>query len=282
MGVAKIKRLPATPRSLWETVLDLQREFKEFRAQRTLESSSIGAGGVTVQDPASAEKIVITPHGATGFAAEEGGPLYYPPGIDFYTGDAAEVTPGELTAFSVPGEFGRIPVVLATTADLGHGIAYLELQAGNPGGELPGALISVGNGSFFVQPGSSLLDLGFGSQAFAFDNSGIHFNTEAWAALTLANGWTATGGTWQTPIWHYQATGKVDLEGSVTPGTLTAGTVITTIPYPPPADVEWRVGGGSSTASCDLVVHAGTGNVTIQNIAGTITRISLTPISYSL
>lgn len=279
---SKTRRLPATPRTLWETVAELQREFREFRAQRTLESSSIGAGGVTVQDPASAEKIVITPHGATGFAAEEGGPLYYPPGMNFYTGDAAELVPGELTAFSVPGEFGRIPVVLATTADLGHGTAYLELQAGNPGGELPGALISVGAGSFFVQPGAALLDLGVGSQAYAFSATGIAFNTEAWTALTLANGWTATGGTWQAPVWHYQVDNTVHLEGSATPGTLTAGTVITTVPYPPPADLEWRVGGGSATASCDLVVHGTSGNVTIQNISGTITRISLTGIRYSL
>lgn len=286
MAVSKTRRLPNTPRTLWETVVELQREFKEFRAQRTLEASAIGNGGLTVQDPAEAERMLLTPHGTISYLIEEGDSEHFPPGMLFYTGDPAEISPGELTAYSRPGEFGRIPVVVARTADLGNGVAVLELSAGNSGGEFPTAVIDIGAVVLRLDQNGMLLSLSDGTDIL-LSSAGATFASEGWNSLTLANGWTATGGTWLNPFYGRQIDGRVQLIGSISPGTLTAGTTIATIPtspldYGPPGDVEFRVPGGSATAYCDLVIHASTGQVTITNVAGTITRLSLSGISYPL
>lgn len=103
-----------------------------------------------------------------------------------------------------------------------------------------------------------------------------------WQSLTLNNGWNAAGGTWAAPTVRRQPDGTVQLLGSILPGTLTGGTVVATLPagYAPQDDLEWRVGGGASTASADLYVIAASGTVVLQNVAGTVTRISLSDISF--
>lgn len=101
-----------------------------------------------------------------------------------------------------------------------------------------------------------------------------------WQLLILPGDWAPAGGTWATPQYRRQTTSAVQLLGSLTPGTLTAGTVIATLPagYTPVADLEFRTGGGAPTATVDLTVTAA-GAITIQGTTGTVTRISLTGIS---
>lgn len=276
MGL-KVDLMPPSPRSIWEAIKKLQRDVQELRAARTLEASAVGAGGLTVQDPTKPERIVITPVGARFVP----GP-YYPPAVEFYSGVAGEAAPGQLMGYSVAAGTGPVPAIAIVTGDLGAGFAYLEIQSGNSTGDTPAMQLFLG--TMGLNMISGVLTVHLPTVDMAIDASGIHFATESWTSLTPSNGWTATGGTWQAPIFHLQADNTVAYEGSLTPGTLTAGTVIATIPssfYWPPADVEFRVPGGSATAYCDLVFHASNGTITIQNVAGTITRISLTGIWYS-
>jgi hypothetical protein len=99
--------------------------------------------------------------------------------------------------------------------------------------------------------------------------------------LELTGGWTVPGGTWQAPQVQVSG-GTVQLIGSATPGTLTAGTIITTLPAGtlPAADHEFRVPGGAATAAMDLLVTAATGAISIQNTSGTVTRISLSGLCW--
>lgn len=101
--------------------------------------------------------------------------------------------------------------------------------------------------------------------------------TNPWVVLTLINGWAPAGTTWAAPQARRQPDGTVQLLGSAVPGTLAGGTVLTLLPADcwPLLDLEWRVGGGAATASADLYVIAATGAVTIQNVAGAVSRISL-------
>ncbi|MFC4034532.1 hypothetical protein ACFO3J_24090 [Streptomyces polygonati] len=103
-----------------------------------------------------------------------------------------------------------------------------------------------------------------------------------WQPLALASGWMPAGSTWAAPQVRQQPDGTVQLLGSIVPGTLTAGTVLAALPagFAPQDDLEWRVGGGAATSSADLYVIAATGAVTIQNISGTITRISLSALIF--
>jgi hypothetical protein len=276
----KVDQLPLTPRSIWEAIKKLQRDVQELRAARTLEASAVGSGGVTVQDPARPEYLKITPHDVVGFDDGDGG-LYYPPTILFYTGKPGEITPGRMAAYSAVGEHGQIPSVLLTTPDLGHGISYLKLQASN--GADPAAVeILVGLDSLVM--GNGVAEFNFaGGTIITLGAAGAQFASEGPIALTLNNGWTATGGTWELPWLLHTIDNSMILEGSITPGTLTAGTTIITLPpfYGPSSDLEFRVPGGSAAAYCDLVVHAG-GTITITNVAGTITRVSLSQIRWSM
>lgn len=103
-----------------------------------------------------------------------------------------------------------------------------------------------------------------------------------WQDLPLANEWTPANG-WQTPQFRQQIDGAVQCRGSATPGTLTDGTVLAILPpaYAPPAQLEFRVGGGTATAAADLYVAAD-GTITIQAMTGTISRISLTTVRIPL
>lgn len=282
MAVSKVRRMPNTPRTLWEMVAELQREFKEFRAQKTLEQSSIGAGGLTVQDPTEPERIVLTPQGARTVS---GGAK--PPAVEFYSGIPEEIAPGQAMGYSAPAAFGNVPAFAVVTGDLGAGFAYLEIQAGNALGDTPALSLALGTTMALNISGEVFLLL-LGTTEIAMDNTGVYFPNEGWTGLSLSNGWTAAGGTWQTPEVNRQIDNTVQLIGSAAPGTLTSGTVIATLPtnYIPPGDMEYRVPGGSSSSACDLVVHgtsSGTpGTITITNIAGTITRLSLSTIRFSL
>lgn len=96
-------------------------------------------------------------------------------------------------------------------------------------------------------------------------------------ALALAGGWTPTGAPWAQPTARL-ISGTVMLSGVITPGTLTAGTVVATVPYRPAADMAVRVS-TLTTASADLYILA-SGDITIQNTTGTVTAVSLDTIRY--
>ncbi|WNI16901.1 hypothetical protein [Actinacidiphila sp. ITFR-21] len=105
--------------------------------------------------------------------------------------------------------------------------------------------------------------------------------TGAWQELPTAGGWAPAGGSWAAPAVRMEANGVVRLIGSLIPGTLTAGTTVAVLPpgYWPAGDIELRVGGGATTAAADLTLTSA-GLLTIQATTGTVTRISLTTLTY--
>lgn len=284
--VAKNSLLPMTPRSMWEAIKQLQRDVTELRAARTAEATTIGAGGLTIQAPGDPRSILLTPAGSVEIVPYAGGPSH-PPAVEFLSGEPGETKPGAFMAYLENGGSYAIPTVLLTTPDLGDGVSLLVLQAGVPGHSTAVAQIAVGNAALTME--TSAFDLFFeDGSSIAMGPTGIAFGANPGGALALNNSWTATGGTWQTPMYYRNVDATVAVYGSITPGTLTAGTVIATVPsgYVPIADTEFRCAGGSATAYADLVVHgegaASPGTITITNVAGTITRLSLSQIRFNL
>ena len=282
MGL-KVDLMPPSPRSIWEAIKKLQRDVQELRAARTLEASAIGDGGLTIQSGSdgTGRRIVIAPQGALS-ALLPSGDTWYPPGLMFYSGDPAEVTPGEITAYLSPDEVYPVPIWTATTVDVGNGVSQITMQGGTPAAA---AITVVSAGADYMRIGDGAAEFVFsGGTSIALGTAGAQFLSEGPIALTLNNGWTATGGTWALPNLLHTIDNSMILQGSITPGTLTAGTTLVTLPvgYAPTGDLEFRVPGGSATAYCDLVVHAGTGLITITNVAGTITRLSLSTIRWSM
>lgn len=279
----QVDRLPLTPRSMWEAIKKLQRDVQELRAARTLEASAVGAGGLTIESgtDGTGRRIVIAPKGALS-ALLPSGDHWNPPGIMFYSGDPSEVTPGEITAYLSPDEVYPVPIWIATTVDVGNGVSQITMQGGTPAAA---AITQVSAGADYMQIGDGSAEFIFSDgTAIALGLAGAQFASEGPIALTLNSGWTATGGTWELPYLLHTIDNSMILQGSITPGTLTAGTTLITLPpgYAPTGDLEFRVPGGSATAACDLVVHAGTGLITITNVTGTITRLSLSTLRWNM
>jgi hypothetical protein len=158
---------------------------------------------------------------------------------------------------------GGTPVLTLTTPDLGYGRATVQLRGVSANGHVPASV------TLAFPDGTTV----------TVDRTGAWI--EPWAALTTANGWAAAGGSWAPPVLRRQVDGTVQLFGEIAPGTLTAGTVIATLPtgYRPSADATFRVPGGAATAGADLFVTSG-GNITLQNVVGTITRIGLSNVRF--
>lgn len=158
---------------------------------------------------------------------------------------------------------GGTPVLTLTSPDLGYGRVTAQLRGVSADGRIAATIT-------LAFPDGTTITL---------DRTGAWI--EPWTALSTANGWAAAGGSWAPPTVRRQADGTVHLFGEIAPGTLTAGTVIATLPtgYRPSGDATFRVPGGSATAAADLFVTAG-GNVTLQNTAGTITRIGLSTVRF--
>lgn len=285
--VAKNSLLPMTPRSMWEAIKQLQRDVTELRAARTAEATAIGAGGLRVQNPAEPGSILLTPDGEVRIIPYGGGSAT-PPAVQFDSGDPSQVTAGAVLTYLADGGGFAIPTLLLITPDVGSGVSEFKLQSQTTAGPAV-AQIAVGGAQMLMGTGAFYLFFEDGSEV-SIGASGVAFGVDFGALLPLNNGWTATGGNWQGPVFFREVTATVALYGSITPGTLTAGTVIATIPstgpYIPPADLEFRCAGGSATAYADLVVHgaeaAAPGTITITNVAGTITRLNLSQIRYSL
>jgi len=261
-------------------------KLRQLEAARRLQNTAIGAGGLTVQTPGQPGSIKLVPQGAVEIVPYGSGSAF-PPAVEFSSGDPSEITPGVVLTYLADGGGFAIPTVLVMTPDLGNGVSLLKFQGSVPGEGTAAAELVVGGASLILGTGVLYLSLEDGTQ-LALSGDGVEFATEQWTALPLSSGWTATGGTWLQPEYHLDSTLTVQLVGSITPGTLTAGTVIATLPpgYIPPGDAEYRVPGGSATAYCDLLVHgteaASPGQITITNVAGTITRVSLSQVSFPL
>lgn len=278
----KVNAAPPDMTSLARRLAALESQITELRAAKTLQSAAIGKGGLTVQAPGDAASMRLAAEGDVNVLAYGVG-VTQPPALEFASGNGAEVTPGAVLAYEADGGGYAIPTILALTPDLGNGTASLKIQAGVPGHTTAAAQIATGGASVALTQTGLFLTLPDGT-SIALGAWGATFLSSAPVALTMSNGWTATGGLWQLPFSIRQIDNTIMLLGSLTPGTLTAGTVIMTLPTGtwPPGDLEFRVPGGSATAYCDLVVHRADGTVTITNVAGTITRISLSSIRYSL
>lgn len=280
----KASQLPADFRTLWDAVKQLQRDVRELRAARTAEKTAIGAGGLTIQDPTSAQKMIHTPRSSRTFAVGAG--LVNPPAVEFWSGLAAETKPGAISAFEGTGVAGPLPSLIAITGDVGNGDAYVLLQAGDPAGN--GALLAASaDGAQLTMTGQTFVVSFNGGGGLAFDTLGGFIPGASWTALPMNNGWSSASTPWQAPQYNRMLDSSVQLIGSMVPGTLTSGTVIATLPtaFAPVYDMEFRVPGGSATAAADLVVHgtsgASGGQITITNITGTITRIGLNDVRIS-
>lgn len=60
-----------------------------------------------------------------------------------------------------------------------------------------------------------------------------------WSALSLGNGWTNTGGGQVTAQWRYwPLINEIEVIGTITPGTITDGTVIASGLTPTPASIQ--------------------------------------------
>lgn len=156
---------------------------------------------------------------------------------------------------------GGTALLTLATPDAGTGSVQLQLQATSVDGTTKEAVL-------VTFPDGTTVTL---------SPTGAYLGS--WVPLTLVNGWTAAGGGWAAPVMRRQIDGTVQLSGEIAPGTLTAGTTLFTLAAPPAADLEFRVPGGSATAAADLYVHS-SGAVTLQNVAGTITRIGLASVRY--
>lgn len=111
---------------------------------------------------------------------------------------------------------------------------------------------------------------------------GFHVRRGSLASPTLAAGWTNFAGGFQTSKYIEQPHNWGELTGVIKPGTLTNGTVITTLPAAvrPLASHTFNPATGNG-ASCQIVVAAD-GTVKIQAVVGTPTFVSLSGISWPL
>jgi hypothetical protein len=236
---------------------------------------------MTVQDPATPRTIVLAAQGPVSVTAPSG--PYQPPEIVFSAGDGSEVHPGIVAAYVAPnGAAQPIPTWLAMTPDLGNGASYMKLQAATSTDPTTAALaVNVGTGSLILGPGVFYVTAG--GLTLSFGAAGLALSGESVQALALQNGWTAATG-WGTPSFQKKPDGTLQLLGVAAPGTLTAGTVIGSLgpSYAPSSDRPVKVSCGSSTASADIYVRAGTGNIELQNVTGTPAFISLDGIRIQL
>lgn len=270
----KADQLPPNSRTLWETVRRIQRDLKELRAARTLEQATIGSGGLTVQDPTTTRTMRFAANGPVAVTAPSG--TYYPPEIVFSAGDGSEVNPGIVAAYTAPNGVAQpIPTWLVMTPDLGNGASYVKLQAATSTDPTTAAMaVTVGTGSLILGPGAFYVTAG--GLTLVFGASGLALSGETVQTMTLLNGWTAFGSTYGAPAWQKKSDGTLQLMGVAKPGTLTAGTVVASLgaSYAPSADRPLKLSAGSSTASADVYLRSGTGNIEIQNVSGTPTWLS--------
>lgn len=102
---------------------------------------------------------------------------------------------------------------------------------------------------------------------FEFDSGGyLKILGQNWVNFTFQNGWANWGGGYGGCQYRLDALGWVNLRGVAAPGTLAAGTVITTLPvgYRPLAKHQFHYYGGSQT----IIEIDSLGQVYIQTPGG--------------
>lgn len=103
-------------------------------------------------------------------------------------------------------------------------------------------------------------------------------NGAAWQALTPGNGWTQTAS--QSVFGFRQEGMRIHLRGQITPGTITDGTTLATLPAGsrPAHQVALRVAGGgtSPTLAATKILIGTDGTIKIYGIDGTVTSLDVT------
>lgn len=268
----KSAQLPPTLSSLWETVKKLQRDFAEFRSARTLENATVAGGqGLVVQNGGTGPSVQITPDAqSTG-----------QPAVLISTGDATENTPGVITANLGLLNGSPVPWLEVLCPNTGTGTAATYMQGGSPAGDSPVWEAKAGDSVLIFSNDALDMNIANGSNV-TLDGSGLYFSSEGWQSLTLNNGWTTYGGTFQAPIFMKKIDGMVQMAGMIAPGTTTNGTQVATLPtnYIPVGDHIFRVSAGAA-ASADVYIR-NTGAVQIQNTSGTVQWLSLSQIRFPL
>jgi hypothetical protein len=273
----KSAQLPRTLSSLWEAVTKLQRDFQEFRSARVLENATIGGGqGLFVQNGGTGPSVKITPNAeGIGFIMTQQAAMV------ISTGDPTETVPGIVSAYV--GSLGGNPVpgLFLLCPDTDTGVASTVMQGGSPEGDSPVWQAMAGASTLSMAYDALVMDIAGGSSV-TLDGSGLYFSGETWQSLTLNNGWTTYGSTFQAPIFMKKVDGMVQMAGMIAPGTTTNGTTVATLPagYIPVADHNFRVSAGAA-GTADVYVRS-TGAVQIQNTSGTIQWLSLSQIRFPL
>ena len=269
-------QLPGGVTGLAQRIATLERALRELRAARRLEAATIGKGALTVQATPGGPSIALTATGPIPFSGDT-----YPPAVVISSGDSAELTPGVLTGHVADGELGPVPVVLITCPDLAYGLAYLELAGGGPAGDSPTVALAAGDSNLALGATELTCYLAGPGVGITMDSAGARLSTETWTTLPLDNGWTAYGSPYQSPIYRRQIDGTVQLSGLIAAGTTTVGTTVATLPigYRPASDHVFKTSAGAATAVADVYVRS-SGAITIQNVAGTVTWLSLSGVRF--
>lgn len=275
----KSAQLPRTLSSLWDAVVHLQRDIRELRSTRTLENATIGGGqGLIVQNGGTGPSVKITPNaqGTNLIATAQAAVL-------MSTGDATERIPGIVAGYLTTLNGSPVPGLFLTCPNTGPGLGTSStiMQGGSPAGDSPVWQALAGASSLTFNYNALTMNIAGGSSV-TLDGSGLYFSGETWQNLTLNNGWTAYGSTFQAPIFMKKVDGTVQMAGVIAPGTTTGGTQVATLPagYIPVADHMFRVTAGAS-ATADVYIR-NTGAVQIQNPTGTIQWLSLSGIRFPL
>lgn len=128
------------------------------------------------------------------------------------------------------------------------------------------------NGDVILNSGNNTY-VSLDSIRFMADNTGFsHLPSYTRTALTYSSGWANAGSGWGTGSYVVDNTGRVVVQGTVTPGTTTQGTVITTLPsaqraakyetIPGKSNVTSQFGAGGNGLAA---VGNGSGNFTLNS-----------------
>lgn len=193
---------------------------------------------------------------------------------------------GDITWTGSPGQvIGTSVSVGTTTDDVGKTRLSAFLASGSyTTSQSNGCIMSVNSAPADLSepPCLSLTGVIVGNDPSV---SGNFPTPESWHAMTLANGWAAAGGAFDTPSYRITAEGKVDLKGVATGGTHAAGTVVTTLPTGwRPAKTRQLVASadGNTSPFCCLLQVAADGTIKIFQGASASAAIGFDGLSFYL
>lgn len=178
--------------------------------------------GAVLRTRDSGQRVEMVPHTPIGLL-DGAGQLHYYPGLVWYTGDPAEVTPGLMTQYVRPGEFANLPTVLIQTPDVGNGVCSFYASGGVPGGDVAQAHLVTGAMSmnqsvdtWYVSNGADV--------SMAVNSAGLTVNgalvalVQDWTTPALASGYSGNGnsnGTVQYRVLNLLGTRVVQWRGGL-------------------------------------------------------------------